>query len=79
MSESKGNPLLINKIVAERMSDKLQMVMVPSNGKFFFNDVLKSGNPMNMASQAAGADPDGDNDPPAPPARRPNQRGAGMK
>src|SRR4029077_8942467 len=36
------SPLLINKIVAERLSDKIQMVMVPSDGKFFFaNDVFK--------------------------------------
>jgi regulator of protease activity HflC (stomatin/prohibitin superfamily) len=36
------NPLLINKIVAERLSDKIQVVMVPADGKFFFaNDVLR--------------------------------------
>ncbi len=35
------SPLLINKIIAERLSDKIQMVMVPSDGKFFFaNDVF---------------------------------------
>jgi regulator of protease activity HflC (stomatin/prohibitin superfamily) len=46
----KENPLLINKIVAERLSDKLQIMMVPADGKFFFaNDVLRG---MNMASQA---------------------------
>ena len=39
----KQNPLLINKIIAERLSDKLQIMMVPSDGKFFFNDVLKGG------------------------------------
>ena len=50
----KQNPLLINKIVAERLSDKLQIMMVPSDGKFFFaNDVLHS---MNMANQAGQAD-----------------------
>jgi regulator of protease activity HflC (stomatin/prohibitin superfamily) len=39
----KSNPLLINKIVAERLSDKIQVMMVPSDGKFFFaNDVLRS-------------------------------------
>jgi regulator of protease activity HflC (stomatin/prohibitin superfamily) len=55
----KQNPLLINKIVAERLSDKLQIMMVPSDGKFFFaNDVLRS---MNMANQAGQAGPD---DPP---------------
>jgi len=43
------SPLLINKIVAERLSDKIQVVMVPSDGKFFFaNDVFKNmaNNPM---------------------------------
>jgi regulator of protease activity HflC (stomatin/prohibitin superfamily) len=39
----KQNPLLINKIVAEKLSDKIQVMMVPSDGKFFFaNDVMKS-------------------------------------
>lgn len=47
----KQNPLLINKIVAERLSDKLQIMMVPADGKFFFaNDVLRS---MNMANQTS--------------------------
>ena len=37
------SPLLINKIIAERLSDKIQVLMVPSDGKFFFaNDVFKS-------------------------------------
>ena len=36
------SPLLINKIVAERLSDKIQVVMVPSDGRFFFaSDVFK--------------------------------------
>jgi regulator of protease activity HflC (stomatin/prohibitin superfamily) len=49
----KQNPLLINKIVAERLSDKLQIMMVPSDGKFFFaNDVLRSMTTANQASQA---------------------------
>ena len=40
----KANPLLIQKIVAERLSDKVQIMMVPMDGKFFFtNDVLHSG------------------------------------
>jgi regulator of protease activity HflC (stomatin/prohibitin superfamily) len=37
------NPLLINKIIAERLSDKLQVMMVPSDAKIFFNDVMKGG------------------------------------
>src|SRR5690242_7725462 len=50
----KQNPLLINKIVAERLSDKLQIMMVPADGKFFFaNDVLRSMNVANQSSQAA--------------------------
>jgi regulator of protease activity HflC (stomatin/prohibitin superfamily) len=51
----KNNPLLINKIVAERLSDKLQIMMVPADGKFFFaNDVMRG---MNMANQSTQADP----------------------
>ena len=39
----KDNPLLIQKIIAERLSDKVQIMMVPMDGKFFFaNDVLKA-------------------------------------
>ncbi|HXU13607.1 MAG TPA: SPFH domain-containing protein [Terriglobales bacterium] len=50
----KQNPLLINKIVAEKLSDKLQIMMVPADGKFFFaNDVLKS---MNMANRTSEVD-----------------------
>jgi regulator of protease activity HflC (stomatin/prohibitin superfamily) len=49
----KQNPLLINKIVAERLSDKLQIMMVPSDGKFFFaNDVLHSMSMANHANQS---------------------------
>ena len=36
------SPLLINKIIADRLSSKTQLVMVPSNGKFFFaNDLFR--------------------------------------
>jgi regulator of protease activity HflC (stomatin/prohibitin superfamily) len=42
----KENPMLIQKIIAEKLSDKVQIMMVPSDGKFFFaNDVLKGGLP----------------------------------
>jgi regulator of protease activity HflC (stomatin/prohibitin superfamily) len=42
----KENPLLIQKIIAEKLSDKVQIMMVPSDGKFFFaNDVLKGALP----------------------------------
>lgn len=50
----KENPMLIQKIIAEKLSDKVQIMMVPSDGKFFFaNDVLKGAMP-----QAAIAEPD---------------------
>jgi regulator of protease activity HflC (stomatin/prohibitin superfamily) len=53
----KQNPLLINKIIAEKLSDKLQIMMVPSDGKFFFaNDVLKSMNMANRGSEAEQAE-----------------------
>jgi regulator of protease activity HflC (stomatin/prohibitin superfamily) len=71
----KQNPLLIQKIIAERLSDKLQMIMVPSDGKFFFaNDVLRSTLGMNAVTQ-----PDDNDDPPddPPSPRRPNGNGYG--
>jgi len=50
----KDNPLLIQKIIAERLSDKVQIMMVPIDGKgFFANDVLKaatSGSSMSLTS-----------------------------
>ncbi|MFI5111671.1 MAG: SPFH domain-containing protein [Terriglobales bacterium] len=50
----KQNPLLINKIVAERLSDKIQVMMVPSDGKFFFaNDVFRG---MGAPPQSGGED-----------------------
>jgi regulator of protease activity HflC (stomatin/prohibitin superfamily) len=39
----KSNPMLIQKMIAERLSDKLQIIMVPTDGKdFFAADVLRS-------------------------------------
>ena len=39
----KQNPMLIQKIIAERLSDKLQIIMVPTDGRnFFASDVLRS-------------------------------------
>jgi regulator of protease activity HflC (stomatin/prohibitin superfamily) len=47
----KENPLLIQKIIAERLSDKVQIMMVPTDGKFFFaNDVLRAAG-MQMQNQ----------------------------
>ncbi|HUX27745.1 MAG TPA: SPFH domain-containing protein, partial [Terracidiphilus sp.] len=43
------SPLLINKIIAERLSDKIQLVMVPSDGKFFFADDIFKGISANPA------------------------------
>ena len=57
----KQNPMLIQKIIAERLSDKLQIIMVPTDGKnFFASDVLRSafsaGSSGNSAYQEDGAD-----------------------
>jgi regulator of protease activity HflC (stomatin/prohibitin superfamily) len=62
----KQNPLLINKIVAERLSDKLQLMMVPSDAKIFFNDVMKGGiTPQTMGGQDQAAVTGDEDDPPA--------------
>jgi regulator of protease activity HflC (stomatin/prohibitin superfamily) len=62
----KQNPLLIQKIIAERLSDKVQIMMVPMDGKFFFaSDVLR-------APQMFNAQPD---DPDGPPQRKPGGNG----
>jgi len=38
----KENPLLLQKIIADKLSDKVQIMMVPSDGKYFFaNDLLR--------------------------------------
>lgn len=58
----KQNPMLIQKIIAERLSDKLQIMMVPGDGKnFFVNDVFRS-----ALTMAATDDPppNGDKRPP---------------
>jgi regulator of protease activity HflC (stomatin/prohibitin superfamily) len=42
-SALKANPLLVQLTVAQRLSDRVQIMMVPNDGKFFFtNDVLQS-------------------------------------
>ena len=54
------SPLLIDKIIAEKLSDKIQLVMVPSDGKFFFaNDVFKGidANPAVQQQMNGGPDP----------------------
>ena len=42
----KQNPLLINKIIAEKLSDKVQIMMVPTDGKFFLTNDLLRGAPI---------------------------------
>ena len=40
----KENPMLLQKIIADKLSDKVQVMMVPSDGKYFFaNDLLRGG------------------------------------
>jgi regulator of protease activity HflC (stomatin/prohibitin superfamily) len=72
----KQNPMLIQKIIAERLSDKLQIMMVPMDGKnFFASDVMRS------AFQSGNATPDADdstNDP-ARVATATAQRKAGRR
>jgi regulator of protease activity HflC (stomatin/prohibitin superfamily) len=54
----KQNPMLIQKIIAERLSDKLQIMMVPIDGKnFFANDVLRSAF-SSVGNTASAEDPD---------------------
>ena len=54
----KQSPLLINKIIAERLSDKLQIMMVPADGKYFFaSDVLRGQMPQIMRQQDDADDP----------------------
>jgi regulator of protease activity HflC (stomatin/prohibitin superfamily) len=53
----KENPLLINKIIAEKLSDKVQIMMVPSDGKFFLtNDLLHGVSPVPPAAQTDDSD-----------------------
>ena len=39
----RNNPQVLQKIIAERISDKLQVIMVPTDGKnFLVNDLVRS-------------------------------------
>jgi len=76
----KSNPMLIQKIIAERLSDKLQIMMVPMDGKnFFASDVMRSaftnglGNTNGGDTTAAPNNGD-DTDDPAPVATATAQR-----
>ncbi|HEV3331991.1 MAG TPA: SPFH domain-containing protein [Bryobacteraceae bacterium] len=44
----KENPLLLQKIIADKLSDKVQVMMVPSDGHFFASDLLRSAVPPNI-------------------------------
>jgi regulator of protease activity HflC (stomatin/prohibitin superfamily) len=80
----KQNPMLIQKIIAERLSDKLQIMMVPMDGKnFFASDVMRSAfsngignNNGGTASSAPDNDYSGDATPVAAATaqRKPNKR-----
>ena len=74
----KQNPMLIQKIIAERLSDKLQIMMVPMDGKnFFASDVMRSAFQNNGNGNGTIASPDGADDPndsPAPVATVAAQR-----
>jgi regulator of protease activity HflC (stomatin/prohibitin superfamily) len=60
----KQNPMLIQKIIAERLSDKLQIIMVPTDGRnFFASDVLRSAF---TGGSPSGNPDDADQDGPAP-------------
>jgi regulator of protease activity HflC (stomatin/prohibitin superfamily) len=75
----KQNPMLIQKIIAERLSDKLQIMMVPTDGRnFFATDVFRSAfSGGNRNGQDQVDQPEDPDDP--PPAnssaqRKPNRR-----
>jgi regulator of protease activity HflC (stomatin/prohibitin superfamily) len=69
----KSNPMLIQKIIAERLSDKLQIMMVPIDGKnFFANDVLRSA--FSSASSTASAEDPEDGTPVAAAQKRSGRR-----
>jgi regulator of protease activity HflC (stomatin/prohibitin superfamily) len=47
----KESPILLQKIIADKLSDKVQIMMVPNDGKFFFaNDVMRGAMPVTLPS-----------------------------
>lgn len=55
----KDNPLLIQKIVAERLSDKMQIMMVPMDGRnFFANEVFRAASAGALAPSPTPAEPE---------------------
>ena len=78
----KQNPMLIQKIIAERLSDKLQIMMVPMDGKnFFAADVMRSAFQNNITSSGAASSPDSsqDSDDPSPVSSAAAQRKPGKR
>src|SRR6202795_3017499 len=72
----KQNPMLIQKIIAERLSDKLQIMMVPMDGKnFFANDVMRSAFQGGMGASSS----EDDSQDPAPVATAAAQRKANKR
>jgi len=70
----KQNPMLIQKIIAERLSDKLQIMMVPMDGKnFFASDVMRSA--FSGISGGSGASQDDGADDPTPTVAARTQKG----
>jgi len=52
----KESPIMLQKIIADKLSDKVQIMLVPSDGKFFFtNDMLRGALPAVAAGQAGAA------------------------
>lgn len=79
----KQNPMLIQKIIAERLSDKLQIMMVPIDGKnFFANDVFRSAfNPSTGNASIAQIENSSDDTgaPTPPPVQATAQRKSGRR
>jgi regulator of protease activity HflC (stomatin/prohibitin superfamily) len=71
----KQNPMLIQKIIAERLSDKLQIMMVPIDGKnFFANDVMRSAFSSTTNSNSGWSDDGSEEANPVPAATAAAQR-----
>lgn len=66
----RSNPLLINKIMAEKLSDKIQIMMVPADGKFFLSDMMRGAMNAQQLSTQGGEDEDDPPQQPQQPKRR---------
>ncbi|HZV60666.1 MAG TPA: SPFH domain-containing protein [Candidatus Eremiobacteraceae bacterium] len=71
----KSNPMLIQKIIAERLSDKLQIMMVPTDGRnFFASDVMRSAFSGVNSANSDSSDEGSAGDPPVVAQRKPPRR-----